>query len=330
MFQGTQARVLFSVAGMVLGLAVLGIAGLAAYPLEIGSAVPATERYFHVNASSLRLREKPDLKSRAIGLVLRNRLVIRSSAQAKAASIAGRRGEWIPVTTLEGRSGHVFNAYLRPAEPQQSLWYEPYRQRPDFDLCRPPDFECLRALSARLVRTLPELSALEGQAGFRVRTLRGKAMDFRDVTAEDPRRVLFYPVGRLGPDSRYFVFYAYYYEGGSVVLVDRRTEKFISLWGQPSRSPDGRHLFVLNASDVHDPNGFQIVRLSQKAPEILHKEETDWYGARAEWTSNRSLRLQRWFEDEDLDADASPETRRHVLLSEMEIRFSDAAFEVIH
>lgn len=318
---GIVARIAVCVVGAISA----GLVGLAAFPPQIQSSVAPGERYFRVTASSLRLREEPDINSRAIGLILRNRLVVRTSGAAYPATIHKQSGYWIPVTTLQDQSGYVFDALLQAATPRAYLFRQPYAENKANGPCQPSfTISCLSQLAARQVRAAPELRRLRANRGYRLKAFNGEEMEFRNVLTQSDTRVRYFPLGRLAKNDRFFTFLLLHWEGSNVMLVDRLTRSKLYLWNYPLQSPDGQHLFVLSASEAHNSNGFQLVRLSEAAPRLLQESHTGWFGGLARWTGPRSIQLQRWFPEYDLD-----NQEPNVFYSELELRMEGERLRVI-
>ena len=224
--------------------------------------------YYEVNVPLLRLRSAPKKKSKIVEKVRLGRIVKRSTFFAKTGKVKSKtgrtiKGKWIQVETRTGKSGYMFNAFLKKAMPKE-IDYSSHDK--SLFSCPPHLSDCQAKLSKELIKKNPEII----QASFAGYTVVNQDKT-KHVFANNPDRaenlIIYTPIALFGK-KRYLIVSVALFEGGAYVLYDRKTKKTLSLWDAPNLAPDGRHLLVSSYSLAHNPNGLQLVQLGSGKPKM--------------------------------------------------------------
>lgn len=110
-------------------------------------------------------------------------------------------------------------------------------------------------------------------------------------------------------------------DGSSVLLVDQRTGRRTTLLGQPSVSPDGRHLLSMSEDVISGgtPTNLSLYRCDGPAPQLVWSRDLAAWGPRAaRWRDARHAVLLRAHAADDPNANVT-EAAQHTRLSYVEV-----------
>lgn len=96
--------------------------------------------------------------------------------------------------------------------------------------------------------------------------LSGKVLELSNLeTCDIYENCLFYTYRGLVADKQFFLVNAAYYEGGSVLLISRKTGEQVDAISEPHVSPDGRFIVSASDADAHADAGVFLWEISEGA-----------------------------------------------------------------
>lgn len=277
---------------------------------EENDRIQAEDKYYKVNSSSLNLRKEPSISSQIITSVKRNRLVFRENKYTKFDIVNGLSGNWIYVSTLEKNFGYVFDRFMTKAK-LENLNFG--RNSEDIlSKCKVLTNDCLEKQSDFIYNNY-NFIVKQGKS-LRILSFDGKETILKDELEYEDSIVVYKPLELFFDDLRYIFIELSYYEGNSYILFDRKYHKIIRLYDIPILSPDNQYLLVVSSSVAYNPSGIQIVKLSDREPEIVFEIKNKWLPCLGSWTSNTEVKIHECILDQSFDLNNG------ILISEKNIK----------
>ncbi|GAA4026592.1 hypothetical protein GCM10022409_08190 [Hymenobacter glaciei] len=131
--------------------------------------------------------------------------------------------------------------------------------------------------------------------GLWLKPSNGRAVVLATDTSDSESNVDYHYWGTL-PAVRQWVVSVTLYEGSEVELVDQRTGRRTSLWGQPIPSPDGRYIlaYSIDMEAQYDPNGLQLYKVEATGLRLLWERTLkQWGPVEVRWDGNSAILIKQ-------------------------------------
>lgn len=277
------------------------------------------KKYYQVTASSLIIRSEPKVNSDKVGSVLKNRLIERISNFKRSDTIENNAGNWIKISTLNKKTGYVFDAYLKSAKPHDAYWT--FKTNNELIPCSPNYNKCIEKIAKSIFINHKDVLKKEPY-GISIRALDGTIIKIRDVKEPKGSIINNKPIA-VFLESRYILINVSFYEGGEILLIDRKSKQIVKLWDFPLLSPDKKHLLVTSAADAYATNGVAIVALTENQPKIIYSAETSWYPCKPSWSTANIAIIHKCHVDHKLP------DKKQTFLSQIEIKINNDKVKLI-
>lgn len=280
--------------------------------------IPAEDKYYQVNVSTLNLRKKPSTSSEKILSLNKNRILIKADKSEHNDIISGVSGKWIYVSTLEKTFGYVFEPYLKKAKPEKPYW--------EIDIpnvltqCNEHSHDCFKQQTEYTFRNYSFISKTGNN--LTIVKFDGNISTFTDKEEFEDSIEIHTPLEVFFKDLRYVLIQVSLYEGGGYLLYDRKFNKSLSLLDIPISSPNLEYLLIVSSADAYNSSGVQIVKLTESEPKITFEFKDKWRPCLGSWISNVEIKVYECFEDYSL------KNNNGMFYSERIIQFKNNSWEL--
>ncbi|MEM1321776.1 MAG: SH3 domain-containing protein, partial [Bacteroidota bacterium] len=229
--------------------------------------VPPAKVLFYAWVDKLRLREKPDAKSKVIAELTEGAVLDylhEKTAFTKQVTLRGKIYDepWLKVRSSDGLTGWVYGGGVKENKPQVDLNPTPYDKCLEqlIEGISPKSYQsCLsRARRQQLKKDKQYVSA--NSEGISITLLSGQKKVLKNKIGNNEKERVQYEYRYYIPQMGFFVVQVFYHEESGFLLINDKSGRETMIWGYPKAAPDYRHLLVINSTyvDTYLNNSIQI------------------------------------------------------------------------
>lgn len=241
---------------------------------EIGNVLGGTiDRPMFVRSrNGLVLRKEPNARSANLAILPFRMQVGEFRNATNCEKIGGVEGCWRQIVTAD-TTGWIFDGFLEPVKsPMQQILYNRLSEQHCQNIAN--FCECATKIEKNELKKHPSLSRLGGSITIRLDN--GAILSMADVENQSSTRR--YRFERR--DNDFYIFQVCCWEWSERELVNAKTGKRITTFGEQLFSPDGKH-FVSFQDEVFSRNGLEIFEIDGTVPkkvfsDVLTMSEIRW------------------------------------------------------
>ncbi len=223
------------------------------------SVVPPAEVLLYARVNRLRLREKPDTKSKVLAELAEGDVLNylhEQTAFTKKVTLRDKVYDepWLKVRTSKGQMGWVYGGGVEKKKPILDASPAPYDKCFEqlIDGMSQEDYSaCAERIAHKQVKKNQQYVSRSAN-GVVFRLLSGERKELKNKSEEEAgKEVASYHYRQYIPQMGFFVVRAHYYEDSGFLLINDKSGRETHIWGYPKPSPDFRHLLVVTSSKIN-------------------------------------------------------------------------------